>query len=117
MTRSPVKPDEGEAWTPGPWRVFSMRSIRSTNPQHKGCEVAHTTYGWGDGRRMANARLIAAAPELYAVLEQFQKWLTKDAAPSYVGKEDMRVYQLEGGILSNLLNASREVLAKARGGA
>lgn len=63
----------------------------------------------------ANAYLLSAAPQLLALAENLQRWLGKDVEPSHVGAEDMRVYHLDGGVLSNLLNDARAAIAKATG--
>lgn len=70
-------------FTPGPWRIDSelkvvnelgalARDIYSSSPDvAEGdtgiCLVAIGSGDWADERREANARLIAAAPELFAV--------------------------------------------------
>jgi hypothetical protein len=56
--------------TPGPWEVFDESYIREGNPS-KGTgrlSIASST-GYQEAR-IANARLIAAAPELLAVLKE-----------------------------------------------
>ena len=56
--------------TPGPWYVFNETAVRSRN-QHPAVAKCDTTHGlgvWADVER-ANARLIAAAPDLLAALE------------------------------------------------
>ena len=55
---------EVAAFTPGPWRVQSDHSVRSYAPGH--WAVADC----GGRRREANARLIAAAPDLLEALRE-----------------------------------------------
>jgi hypothetical protein len=62
-------------WTKGPWRIAGKGTIRAGQ-------------GWIADvhwqNREANARLIAAAPDLYAALEMAQLWLDVD------GRYDMQ---------------------------
>jgi len=85
-------------WTLGPWR-YDRTNGSPTTGQHM---IAGGKPGYlaeardcGSGDVIANAHLIAAAPDLYAALEMAQLWLSVD------GRFDMQ------GI-----NAA---LAKARG--
>lgn len=61
----PLVPNAG-AFTPGPWHVFKGHEINAAN----GCPVATVREYVPDSRStsLANARLIAAAPDLYAEL-------------------------------------------------
>ena len=96
-------------WTPGPWKMETVRTSCGTchrigpfpRPNYasksEGWACVYDDYPPGSGSPdlLANAHLIAAAPDLYAALEMAQLWLDVD------GRFDMQ------GI-----NAA---LAKARG--
>lgn len=134
---SPRQGDKLPQHTPGPWEY-----VKST--EHHGPYVttaADCTYGdiadcyamsnpsllsvrnGGRSRPIhhqydradANARLIAAAPDLLALVQHFKDWLMKDANPYHVNLDDMRVYHLDGGVLYNLLNEARAAISKATG--
>ena len=80
-----MKEGESVKHTPGPWEY-----VRET--EHMGgypCNVSHKVkvgqelltvgchgYGWGEpGKEIeANAHLVAAAPELYEALKEYEKW-------------------------------------------
>ena len=87
--------------TPGPWET-SRDAVQEGH-------VQITVYSESDGERVAtvfqceaNARLIAAAPDLLAALERSLNWLA-----SYPG----------GGTLSRTgpLNQAHQAIAKAKG--
>ena len=61
------------SFTPGPWNVNGMQSVRGPNGEY----IARGN--WNNGP--ANARLIAAAPELYAALEMIVEASLIDSAP------------------------------------
>lgn len=93
-------------WTPGPWRVHSKSPHLVVDDQAYEVATTHTGFGCPRPRagvRIANAALIAAAPDLYATLEYLTDLLV-DLAP--MGKYTERPFCL--------VNA-RAVLAKARG--
>lgn len=78
--------------TPGPWLV-NRRGIMAMNPDtgRFGVLVSQPNWRgiepddiWQDTPREANARLIAAAPDLLAALEMAQLWL------DYDGRYDMQ---------------------------
>ena len=83
-------------WTPGPWRIkeWPYRHIRSD----AGCVFAN------DYKPYANARLIAAAPDLYEALE----W----AVNHFDGNTKCNANQE-----TNCIEKCRDALAKARGDA
>ena len=72
--------------TPGPWEYVRETEYMGGYP----CNVSHKVkvgqglltvgchgYGWEPGEEMAaNAQLIAAAPELYEALKEYEKWET-----------------------------------------
>jgi len=87
-------------FTPGPWMAHETGRARSEVPEHEihwtddGECVAEVVHG------IANAQLIAAAPELYKVLDQ------------------MTAFMHEPGCYSNqhpMVQAGMQALAKARG--
>ena len=83
--------------TPGPWKVISIDWTPSGNARFE-IEGIHRT-------GIADARLIAAAPELLAVLERVQSMFS---------------YQFEGGLTGCMADLSidvRAAIAKATGGA
>ena len=77
-------------WTKGPWatrRGHSVVEIRTT----AGLEIAQTAGGhyWQNftDEALANARLIAAAPELYEALELALMAWDHDGEPNAIGYE------------------------------
>jgi len=104
--------------TPGPW-ASQMNEVMSTrsggNRVWATVQVLDQETGYEDRKEAeANARLIAAAPELLAALQEALKhfpshvrWLANDVKPSDVaGKADMEAYL-----------AAVAAIAKATGGA
>jgi hypothetical protein len=101
--------------TPGPWHAFQQ----TYNPSNKGLfevdanhpsgnrqTIAFTPYN-GDGHEMwANARLIAAAPEMYEQCKLFEKVLCEgDLSATHEGLNNC-----------DKLAKVREILAKVDGG-
>ena len=70
--------DKQETFTPGPWTIEDCTPGESTGLRFainsKDNVIARTTDGWKEAQ--ANARLIAAAPELLEQCKLFQKLLT-----------------------------------------
>lgn len=113
--------------TPGPWEVVRHNKNGEPDPTGESLWVYPVEgggMGWvGDsyfGAHIpsenggeANAKLVAAAPELLGLALSLQKWLMTDIEKSHIGADDMRVYHLDGAVLSNLLNEARDVIAKA----
>ena len=83
--------------TPGPWFNVDHTEIRADYPNQNGTHVA-TIWAHGCDQTKANARLIAAAPDLLAALET----RLPVAASAY-------------GAMTNDLDAARAAIAKARG--
>ena len=97
--------EEKRAFTPGPWEIQdagpgTIRGLRF-RVITKDSIIARTTDGWKEAR--ANARLIAAAPELLEQCKLFEKVLT------YLINSGDSGADLERDKL-------REVLAKVDGG-
>ena len=69
---------EKHAFTPGPWQIEDCTPGESTGLRFevgtKESVIARTTDGWKEAH--ANARLIAAAPELLEQCKLFEKCLT-----------------------------------------
>lgn len=95
MTSIPETDMTRHAHTPGPWHWVTAYALRPTNPDprrgsvHTILEVEHWSYGFmasdikqtlAEGE--ANARLIAAAPDLLAALRQTLAALTCCAKPA-----------------------------------
>jgi len=83
-------------WTPGPWRM-DLSGVESKH--QRVCDVLASSLA----ERNANARLIAAAPELYAALESL---LTHDSA---AGPCDVP------GLKCDCYERARAALKRARG--
>lgn len=99
--------------TPGPWSVIFGTDITGIeNDPENGCvglvDVAHVYMRTVTGRHEANARLIAAAPEL---LKALKKLITQ--FDSEIHNEYDRTGMLESRLAE--ANHAREVIAKAEG--
>lgn len=75
--------------TPGPWKMYLTEDeagdlIYNIGTVAKGDFIADTGYLGSAAKRKANARLIAAAPELLAMLEEF----VSDIRVAYLGLSD-----------------------------
>ena len=92
-------------FTPGPWQIEDCTPGESTGLRFevgtKDSVIARTTDGWKEAR--ANARLIAAAPELLEQCREFEKCLTHLINSGDSGADLER-------------DKLREVLAKVEGG-
>ena len=97
-------------FTPGPWEIQDAGpgTIRGLRFQvvAKDSVIARTTDGWKEAR--ANARLIAAAPELLEQCKLFEKVLTY-----YYGTDRNTAISATANENRDKL---REVLAKVEGG-
>jgi len=99
---------EKPTFTPGPWQIEDCTPGESTGLRFevgtKDSVIARTTDGWKEAH--ANARLIAAAPAMYEVLQEI---LAPCPVKGYLGKYDhRRTY--------NARKKAREILAKVEGG-
>ena len=95
-------------WTPGPWR-YDRTNGSPTTGEHM---IAGAKPGYlaevrdcGSGDVRANAHLIAAAPDLYAALDNLETAATGAGVP----------HQQERKLLHECITAARAALAKARG--
>jgi hypothetical protein len=92
-------------FTPGPWQIEDCTPGESTGLRFevgtKDSVIARTTDGWKEAH--ANARLIAAAPELLEQCKEFEKCLTFLINSGDSGADLER-------------DKLREVLAKVEGG-
>ena len=95
---------EKRAFTPGPWQIEDCTPGESTGLRFevgtKDSVIARTTDGWKEAH--ANARLIAAAPELLEQCKLFEKVLNELVVMGEVDIEDR--------------DKLREILAKVEGG-
>ena len=66
----------GTKFTPGPWAAHCGRDFSAvyTNDGIEVCYCDTQCEDDDEGTVAANARLIAAAPEMYALLERFAAW-------------------------------------------
>ena len=115
--------------TPGPWSVWvdscGVLDVRA-RPMHTVCDVVnpdeHVTDISADESR-ANARLIAAAPELLAKCKKIAAWLDRLAETAETAAKDVRFVTLADAQRADALNFRRTsadiktVIAKAEGGA
>ena len=107
---------EKHAFTPGPWQIEDCTPGESTGLRFevgtKDSVIARTTDGWKEAH--ANARLIAAAPEMYEMCKLFEKVLCELKVQSEnCAYAEYAYHQLkENGID---LDKLREVLAKVEG--
>lgn len=100
-------PDINPQFTPGPWRALTTTCEDDLEVFGPGdeeiCVCVHPMHsGIGHEQFEANAKLIAAAPEMYAALEA-------------VLESDMAMREEDEGRQSSTLNLVRDCLAKARG--
>lgn len=105
--------------TPGPWVYFSEDRFADVRPPYpaKGstagygpiCIVRGDARLHGDGVRDANARLIAAAPDMLSALQKFEAW--SKAENNHEGTTFMERVQM----LMDLDACVRAAIAKATG--
>lgn len=72
-------------WTPGPWRVPEFTFIGGEyigTDKADICEMANWGYDL-EAEQVANAHLIAAAPELFDALDRLQGWLAHFAEADF----------------------------------
>jgi len=106
-----------ERFTPGPWRIFWAKDALGIENSHQiigigelnGAGITDCGFGvWrgGDGEAIANAHLIAAAPEMYRYLEI----INKIASPNPERTFDGVIRDLDA-----ITDFARAALKKARG--
>ena len=98
-------------FTPGPWHVCESDDESKTyiqedkdNNRHPHFATIRTDSWWGNGEGKANARLIAAAPDMYDALWEAIELSDRTLPPSGRTPECQRVYDIV-----------RAALAKAEG--
>jgi hypothetical protein len=98
-------------WTPGPWRIEAphgyAHDVVSADNNYIICGFGPAEYS--DSTNDANARLIAAAPELYEALE----FVFEHIADKERGPRDL--YPAFGLDARRAIEMTRAALAKARG--
>lgn len=116
---------EKAKFTPGPWAQeregtpFAKNRVWPAEGPTPICSLS--SFGASppdiDATAQANGRLIAAAPDLYEALKYITRWLMTDvdALPPHVTRDDVRVYHLDGAVLSNCLERARAALSKTQG--
>lgn len=89
--------------TPGPWRVFdAFKDLEIVTDRPTAHETESLVQFKGQANAVANARMMALAPEMFDALE-----LCEDALSDLSRLDD-------GTCSTSALFAAREVLAKAR---
>lgn len=96
-------------FTPGPWEIgagkYTTYTVVATTPRGLKKAIAQVG-GYGGDSRPANARLMAAAPDMWGIVETIAK-LIDDGAPSSMILDEN----------SPTMDAVRDVIAKVRGAA
>ena len=85
--------------TPGPWEAHDTSGSEPTVCQSHGGNTCTplATLEWGRSENNDNARLMAAAPDLYEAIGLADKYLTKDNCPSDVlNKVSKAIAKAEG---------------------
>lgn len=104
-------------FTPGPWeckqvptssgRAFRIGKDAMLEPGPRGCCIIYDDYGHGTNERSANAALIAAAPDLYAALDELLDSFVEDLMEVGYSEADLVDYET--------VVKARAAIAKARG--
>lgn len=77
--------------TPGPWKAKGHKIILTVDNQWNGQILAETKGGWfSEGKRLANANLIAAAPEMFDYLQH----LYENTLSEIIGEESYEALKL-----------------------
>ena len=78
------------SYTPGPWSTFQDASLRHTvgAATVRICEMLGRDPAFFTEEDDANARLIAAAPDLLAALRQLMEWEGYDGGPPGNGHDE-----------------------------
>lgn len=97
----------GAEFTPGPWRIAGNGTIRAG-------ELSWiASVNWDN--RKANARLIAAAPDLFAILATMVEICERSFAPSHAALGMGSAGWVEGRQLREAVDRANAALAAARG--
>lgn len=95
--------------TPGPWIYYPDGNAICVVKTHVLKVIADADFGHVDiPEREANARLIAAAPDLLAALDMLAGWVDANREPEVTS---------EGQQAAWILETARAAIAKATGGA
>jgi hypothetical protein len=97
-------------FTPGPWKILNSHKVGFHNVVHldESGELTKTTFICETGastEAFANARLIAAAPELYEACQltaRVMRYLTQSALPGESDAENEQLFQS----LPEIINAA-----------
>lgn len=89
-------------WTPGPWGNVIHGERESRVGANTLLAIVYSTAFRDQENQMANAHLIAAAPDLYAALEAVEEWWLTDM-----------MHKMDGAPACIFM--ARAALAKARG--
>lgn len=94
-------------FTPGPWETVMCQDMQLYIEEPKGDLVAHVMPDLGEESQAFNAELIAAAPELYRLLDALLVYVIAEADEPH--SIDWRKVYVDLGI------ETKAALAKARG--
>lgn len=107
----------GTTWTPGPWEATERSDYHEILARDETCNwygrpnmhaVAYCDTEIDEGEQLANARLIAAAPDLYSAAERYCRLYLFD---EFQDPEFCGISAAQHQVISDLFAA----LAKARG--
>ena len=98
--------------TPGPWTRQDFGN--GTHTVHNGDEEVCTLHEMGGSPVDANARLIAAAPELLARFEEIESDAAVPAEPGY-HDTDAEALNEARSLLADCREIARAAIAKAKG--
>ena len=119
--------------TPGPWKVGQYLGSPSSYCVHmdaedkgRGIDVVEAVAGISAEQRLANARLIAAAPDLLQACQTFAEWLRREedgfvaagkTRDTPEGEAEWRSWFYENLHLCDLAQQqARDAISKATGG-
>jgi hypothetical protein len=105
--------------TPGPWEIandmygIGNMKVYGVECKQNGIRQPIANCGWDDrGESEANARLIAAAPEMLEALEDVELRCTQARIASTIGKKDQTEFLRSE--LERIAEHARAILAKAQ---
>lgn len=103
--------------TPGPWKIDEEGFVVSGPDDFDICDISLRKVGTDTEEMLANARLIAAAPELLSALEKFLK--TEDLSNAAIESGDVGELEAAEEEIATLyyeaVNEARAIIAKAKG--